>query len=285
MNKGAFLRRFRRLRHNLCNYGLIWFLRGDRPSAFSSTLLIPLHEKDLPFFREHIGMTLKNLAQPIGELVLVGTARACAELQGFAVEGCPVRIVPEEQVLPAGFSAQGFTDSKGKKRSGWITQQIIKLSWPSYIGTESCIILDADTFINRPATYIAADGTYWLFTADDENPGWNSFVEKALGRPKHFPWSLVAHTMIFRRGAMEAIRNHIEQRFGQPWLDALQGLVADKADHFSEYELYGTFVMEHQDFGYRHRYFYNVKRSKKGNFLKGMRLRLSRFISNHVKTD
>ncbi|SUA99786.1 Uncharacterised protein [Pannonibacter phragmitetus] len=285
MMQGAFLRRFRRLRHNLCNYVLIWFLRGDKPSPFASALLIPLHEKDLPFFREHISTTLKNLVQPVDELVLVGTAKACAELDGFSVDGCAVRIIPEAQVLPADFSAQGFTDSEGKKRSGWITQQIIKLSWPAYIGSESCIVLDADTFINRPASYISAEGHYWLFTADDENPGWNSFVEKALGRPKQFPWSLVAHTMIFRRGAMAALQAHIEQRFNQPWLEALQSLVKDRADHFSEYELYGTFVCEHQDFGYRHRYFYNVKRTKKGTFLKGMRLRLSRFISNHVKTD
>lgn len=91
--------------------------------------------------------------------------------------------------------------------------------------------------------------------------------------------------MIFRRGAMAALQSHIERRFNTPWLEALQSLVKDRADHFSEYELYGTFVSEHQNFGYRHRYFYNVKRTKKGTFLKGMRLRLSRFISNHVKTD
>jgi hypothetical protein len=73
---------------------------------------------------------------------------------------------------------------------------------------------------------------------------YNRSLELVFGHTRRFPVSFVTHHMLFNVALVKQLLHLIEQRFGQPWWEAILHEV-DKGHpiSFSEYELYGHFAI------------------------------------------
>ena len=72
----------------------------------------------------------------------------------------------------------------------------------------------------------------------------NRSLELVFGHPRRFPVSFVTHHMLFNADLVKELLHLIEKRFGRPWWEAiLKEVDQGHAISFSEYELYGHFVL------------------------------------------
>lgn len=133
---------------------------------------------------------------------------------------------------------------KGLNRSGWIFQQLIKLSGKA--GTcRYYLVIDADHILLRPHTFITADSKFVFYQSTEYHMPYYRAIKRLL---RFYPLSLfsyVSHKMIFDKEELQQLQQQIEKNSGNKlqWDKIiLSNLNTDEASDFSEFELYGNFV-------------------------------------------
>lgn len=203
-------------------------------------VVIAIVEKDLPVLHLCIEGLRKNVSHPIKQVYLVAPENQA--IKDFAAAN-GLQFINETTVLgyPPARINYTVTTGKGLNRSGWIFQQLIKLS--GKVGTcRYYLAIDSDHVLLQPHVFLSGGKTVFYQSFDNNLPYYNN-IKRLMGYyPVHW-FSYVSHKMLFDKEILKQLHHTIEQRSGKRWDDAIiQNLKTNEHSDFSEFELYGHFV-------------------------------------------
>ena len=247
------LKSFRRESEKGFGYATSWFLcrfyyrflkrrfsQGPAPGPDdfkrALTVIVPAVEKDAPVLKPCLRSIREMIRQDVVEIWVVSPESAVIrEIAG--AENC--KFVPEDTVLPR--------PASDLKCRGWVLQQFIKLNVAHFVTTPDYLVVDADTIFLRPQSFFRG-GKSVLRYADQYELLYNRSLELVFGHPRRFPVSFVTHHMLFNVASIKELLQLIEQRFRRPWWQAiLQEVDQGHPISFSEFELYGHFLLAQPD--------------------------------------
>ncbi|MCL6442604.1 MAG: DUF6492 family protein [Alicyclobacillus sp.] len=201
-------------------------------------VLIPVIEKDMPVLPYVIRSIRRFVAHPISEIVVVSPpSKGLHDL--CQAEGCT--FLDENCVLPINKRDLRYV-SNGRDRSGWLFQQLLKLSCDGICRDERCLVVDADTVFTRVQCFENAGKTI-LNTSDEYHVPYRRAFSRLLGYAPKSPVSFVAHHMVFERQILSSLKKDIELVHRKAWYQAIIDCI-DRSDvsGFSEYETYGNYA-------------------------------------------
>jgi Family of unknown function (DUF6492) len=230
--------------------------RSFHESDVPVSVLIPLAEKDLVNAGLAIDSIRKNLRHPIEQIIIVG--QNSAKISEFCA-AMNVVYINEENILGPRILDLKF-EINGKNNSGWIRQQIIKLTAFNYVNANNILLHDADTVFVRPLSFFNEEKRQLLFTSDEYMKSYHRMTVKLLGPISRYRRSFIAHGMLFQRDLWIDLVKSIELHCKTDFVTAIISVMAsDKAAVLSEYELYGNFLYNHHPDRYYLRYWFNFQ--------------------------
>lgn len=197
-------------------------------------IVIPCIEKDKKLLRLAIEGLRQNLKHPIGTIYLV--VQIPSMFQDFRDDAV---VVNETDVV--GFQSASLYNQFGN-RSGWIYQQLIKLSADKIAQSDDFLVYDADHILLQPHSF--KDGDKTIFYTTDEhhlpyftaiNDLFNGTVRKAV-KP-----SFIADCMLLNKSVLAEMKLSIESWHQSYWELAVISSVQPHPSGFSEFETYGNF--------------------------------------------
>ena len=212
------------------------------PSKEPIDVVIPVIAKDLQILPLCLEGVRHCVAHPIQDIYLV--APADDRIVSFCRQH-GLQFVDETSLF--GFSPKDLDiqvrDSHGKvrDRSGWLFQQLVKLS--GRVGTcQHYLCIDADHVLIRPHTFLTADGKTVFYMSYEEHPPYYENIHRLLPDLPLSTLSYVDHKMLFDKEQLERLHQALG---GSEWIKTIQDSY-DRTCHagFSEFELYGNFVQE-----------------------------------------
>ncbi|WP_342647779.1 DUF6492 family protein [Mucilaginibacter sp. CSA2-8R] len=202
-------------------------------------VLIPAVERDLNTLKYAIQSLKKFSCNPINQIYIV--APDSEKISDFAQQnGC---IYVKDQAINNIKKNDIKYSVDGLDRSGWLFQQLVKLSWTDISSAEYCLIFDADTMILRDQVFVTNQRKLVLNCSDEYHTPYYAVFKKLLKRDVDFPLSFVSHYMIFERGTTIELQKRLDELNNTTWIKAILNH-CDYNSHsgFSEYELYGHYM-------------------------------------------
>jgi len=200
-------------------------------------VLIPAVEKDLNTLPFVIDAVKKQVKHPIGHIWIVAPKRR------KIIELCrrkKCKFVNENTVLPVTKKDIRYRSDKWD-RSGWLFQQLLKMSGDTLSTSKNFLVIDADTVLIRPHIFTSGKKTVF-YCRNWSQPEYFKTYRKLLGEKPASPVSLVAHYMLFNKSKLAQLKRTIESKHRTKWyLAILRKMDKSKPYAFSEYETYGNF--------------------------------------------
>ncbi|HUC90475.1 MAG TPA: DUF6492 family protein [Paenibacillus sp.] len=220
-------------------------LAAHAESGPAIDILIPAIEKDLATLPYVIDGLRKHVKHPVGDIYVVSPG---SERIRSLCRRKRCVFVNENTVLPITKRDIHYR-SRTWDRSGWLYQQLLKLSGDT-VCSRDFLVADADTVFIRPHRFRSNGKTVFYSRAWSQPEYFNTY-RKLLGRKRTSPRSLVAHYMLFERAKLRKLKRTIEARHGIPWFKAVIRVIdRTKQFGFSEFETYGNFVYALNRAGY-----------------------------------
>jgi hypothetical protein len=226
--------------------GLLWRRFGpgqgfDTSSDLRLDVVIPVAGIDTKVLPLTVAGLRRNLSHPLGRIVVVTEAGSEADRVATQL-GCDV--IDEDTVVPVRRSDLDYRVGP-LDRSGWLFAQLLKLNVDTLSSEDHILLLDADTVLVRPQTFTRRGAVVALVSKEFHLPYFTAY-EALLGEPPRSHLSFIAHQMVVNRRTLADLRAMIEHRRRRPWWQA----ILDACDFsllscFSEYELYGNYVLSH----------------------------------------
>jgi hypothetical protein len=210
---------------------------NGRSNRAKIDVLIPAVEKDLETLPYVIDAVRKQVQHPIGQILIVAPKRKRI-IELCRRKNC--KFVHENTVLPFNKKHIRYRSQKWEL-SGWLFQQLLKLSGDTICNTENFLVIDADTVLIRPHVFTAGNKTVF-YCRHWSRPEYFKTYVKLLGKKPASPASLVAHYMLFNRSKLAQLKKTIESKQQTKWYSAiLRKMDKSKQYAFSEFETYGNF--------------------------------------------
>jgi hypothetical protein len=203
-------------------------------------VLIPTISKDFELL-ESVVKSLHHVKQPIHNIYIV------SKNEDRVVQFCKKHsliFVDENTVLGYGKDSISYT-VRGVDRSGWIFQQLLKLSGDTIVETENYLVIDSDTILIRDFSFIDSKNRISV----QQSYEWHNTYFKTYTRLfKQKPintFSTIAHMMLFNKKILQSFKKTIEKIHTTSWDKAILSLI-DTSDgsYFSEYESYINYIMQ-----------------------------------------
>lgn len=201
-------------------------------------VLIPAVGKDAGTLPAVVRSVRRHVKHPIGQILIVAPKQEkilalCRRL------GC--RFVHENTVLPITKRHIHYASAKWE-RSGWLFQQLLKLSGDTLCKAENFLVIDADTVLIRPHVFLSGNKTVF-YCRNWSQPEYFRTYRKLMGRGRASHLSFVAHYMLFNKSKLARLKRAIEARHHTSWYAAImRAMDKSKPYAFSEFETYGNFV-------------------------------------------
>jgi hypothetical protein len=128
-----------------------------------------------------------------------------------------------------------------QKRRGWIVQQVIKFQIAIQSDEVATLILDSDTILLKPRTWLNREGIQILCVADNYHLPYKVHQRKVFGWQNSI-LSFVTHHQLMKRDSLRGI-------FGQNGESLLQWInLADFSEFsaISEYDTYGEWMLSNK---------------------------------------
>jgi hypothetical protein len=258
-------------------------------NGVSSTLkldvIIPVKEADIDVLGPAIDGIRENLRHPIGRILIV--ASNLPRIREISrAKHC--EFVCEDAVLPIAKESIDY-HVNGSDRSGWLFQQFLKLSGDLLSSSDYFLAIDADTVLVQPQVF-QVDGKIVLLHSDEHHPPYFDVCKKLLGLSAATNLSFVSHQMLFERARLIELKGLIEKQHGESWHKVILKLMdRSQESAFSEYELYGQWILRNYGKDIIREYWFNIAlgRSRLASLDKLMRELGTRFRSasfhSHLK--
>lgn len=213
------------------------------PSKEKIDVVIPIIEKDLRILPLCLEGVRQCVAHTIKDIYIV--ARPSEAITAFCKEQGLI-FVDECSVL--GFGPKDLdikvpqSDGTTRDRSGWLFQQLIKLS--GRVGTcEHYLCIDADHVLIRPHIFLSDKGETVFYMSYEQHMPYYANIEKLVPGLTLDTLSYVDHKMLFSRKHLSELHQLLESNSGKSWIDViLENYDRTQIAGFSEFELYGNFV-------------------------------------------
>lgn len=203
-------------------------------------IVIPCDEKDVSILPRAIGGARRNVLHRIEKIIVVAPESkkirsVCRRLDCEFIFEDAVAPLPRRDVNCV---------VNGDDRSGWIFQQLIKLSVDRVSTADYILVLDADTVLIRPHALRKGGRTVLFVTTECHDPYFDAYA-RLLELPRLGAESFIAHYMLLERHKLAKLRDAIQAVTKRPWYSAILATVdsAASASFFSEYETYGNFCL------------------------------------------
>lgn len=214
-------------------------------SAEAIDVVIPIVGKDLRILPLCLEGVYHCVAHPIQQIYIVAPAQD--EIVCFC-EGHGLQFVDEREVL--GFDPKDLNlqiqnaDGSQSNRSGWLFQQLIKLS--GRVGTcQHYLCIDADHVLIRPHVFLTQDNKTVFYMSYEEHQPYYDNIHRLLPDLVLDKLSYVDHKMLFDKPQVERLHQALTQGTGLSWTDVvLKSYDRSSFAGFSEFELYGNFVVD-----------------------------------------
>jgi hypothetical protein len=159
----------------------------------------------------------------------------------------------EDAVIPGvdlDFVRAMFRERGGNvARSGWYFQQFLKMgfSW-SRFARDYYLVWDADTVPLRDISFFGRESGKPLMDLSREwiDERFDATVERLLGRGRGIPQTFIAEHMLIEASRMRALVTYLGGN-GRPFVERIIDSLDHSAtmpDSFSEFELYGTYLLK-----------------------------------------
>jgi len=126
-------------------------------------------------------------------------------------------------------------------RAGWYLQQFLKLNFGIATGTPRYIVWDADTVMLKCPAYRNGERVVMNVSREYHKPYFQTY-SALFGRTPVLARSVIAQYMLFETAILLEMRDELERRHGQEWIEAvLRALPGTSASEFSEYETYANY--------------------------------------------
>ncbi len=223
---------------------LIWvnvYSRSVKPNTLVSIdVIIPVIEKDLLILPLCLEGLKENVKHRIENIYIVGADSKL--IKEFASDH-GLLFIDESTVL--GYSPGDINYiSSGLNRSGWIFQQLLKLS--GRIGTSRYfLVIDSDHILLKPHVFIAANNSMVFYQSSEWHFPYYKKIYKLTGTFPTALFSYVAHKMILDKEELKKLHQLIESsdKNQLPWDRILcSQLDINEPSCFSEFELYGNYI-------------------------------------------
>ena len=223
-------------------------------SPIAIDIFIPTLEKEIPVLQHTVSYARRNILHPIQNIYIV--APDSALLRDFCIQtGC--QFIDENTVLPLRMKDIDYFP-QGVDRRGWIFQQLLKLNADRICASEHILILDSDTVLIRPQSFIF-EKYIILECSDEQTFPYLLAYEKLFSKKREAPFSFVCHHMLFEKTKLRHLKETIESLHHMPWYEAiLATLDKNEISGFSEYETYGNFFVSHYPDQFLQLHFFNV---------------------------
>lgn len=228
-------------------YRLFAWCRHPRlvPAQEPIDVVIPIIAKDLHILPLCLEGVRSQVSHPIQNIYIVAPSQP--EIIQFCRER-QLEFVDEQTVF--GFSPSSLQlqvtlpDGRVKDRSGWLFQQLVKLS--GRIGTcRHYLCIDADHVLIRPHVFLTEAGQTVFYMSYEEHQPYYDNIRRLMPELQLAVLSFVDHKMLFDKEQLQTLHTALEQRTGQTWTEAIINSYDRRCEAgFSEFELYGNFVTE-----------------------------------------
>lgn len=201
-------------------------------------VLIPAITKDLKTLPYVIDAVRKHVKHPIGSILIVAPRQN--KIQELCRQkGC--RFIDENTVLPITKKNIHYR-SKKWERSGWLFQQLLKMSGDTLCTSKYFLVIDADTVLIRPHVFRTGNKTLF-YCRKWSQPEYFKTYRKLLGKKAASSSSFVTHYMLFERSKLQQLKRSIESKHHTRWYSAIiRKMDKSKQFAFSEFETYGNFL-------------------------------------------
>lgn len=205
-------------------------------------VVIPAIEKDIQILPLCIEGVKRNVVHKIKTIYIVAPENE--SIRSFCKRQELV-YVEESSIMglsPKDLNLIVIKDGKKINRSGWLFQQLIKLS--GKVGTcDNYLCIDADHILLRKHVFIDGNNIPVFYMSSENNKAYYANIAKLIGLKVNSPLSYVAHKMIFNKRELRNLHQIIEGKCGVNWVQAiLNSYDRREASGFSEFELYGNFI-------------------------------------------
>jgi SAM-dependent methyltransferase len=222
--------------------GLDYSFSPPGPSSVPIDIFITAVEKDIAMLKRCVVHARENILHPIGGIYVVAP-RDSAPIQEVARQlNCS--FISEDSVIALTKDTIEYRVD-GRDRSGWLLQQLLKLSADRVCQNRYILILDSDTCFLGPRVFLHNDRPLFDLSAEYHET-YFAMNQRLLGLQRRISRSFITHYMLFDAEVLERLRSDIERKWERPWYQAILDCKDNKeALCFSEYELYGDYYRRH----------------------------------------
>lgn len=240
---------------------LIHLDKQYRKNIYSDTpidIFIPTTEKDIGLLEQVIISVKKYVKHNIKSIYIVSSESQF--LQNLALKHACV-FINERSLL--GFSKGDLKyNVNGNDRSGWLFQQLLKLSADNIITQDYFLVIDSDTIFTRPKIFLYKNKMIFDQSEEWHEPYHNVF-NKIFGFKTKSRLSFITHYMLFNKYYLKEMKQYIEQKHGKVWIDVvLENVDYNSNSGFSEYETFGNFMLEYHKKSMIREYWFNYSSSE-----------------------
>lgn len=198
-------------------------------------IVIPAIEKDLDILPLCLKGLKRNVTNMIGDIILV--APPTERIVDFAKANNLI-FKDENDVL--GYGKNDINYRKGDvDRSGWILQQLLKLSG-AFGQHRYYLMIDADHILLNKHTFLTDRQKTVFYMSKEYYYPYYLFLEKTFGKYPYQHLSYVAHKMMFDKEELKSLHEMLERKLGKAWDKAIVSMLIDNDKlSFSEFETYG----------------------------------------------
>ncbi|WCN37922.1 DUF6492 family protein [Aneurinibacillus uraniidurans] len=201
-------------------------------------VLIPVIEKDLGTLPFVIDSVRKHVQHPIGNIFIV--APPSEKIKNVCKQK-HCKFINENKVLPITKKNINYRTNKWD-RSGWLFQQLLKLSGDSLCSQKFYLVIDADTVLIRPHRFRQNQKTIFYCRSWSRAEYFRTY-KKLMGRRATAPTYFVAHYMLFEKAKVRKLKRAIAAKHNTSWYKAIiRSINKSKKITFSEFETYGNFI-------------------------------------------
>jgi glycosyltransferase involved in cell wall biosynthesis len=201
-------------------------------------IVIPTISKDRPLLKQMIEALHENIYHAIGTIYIV--SKDSEDMRNFCTEQ-GYTFIDEVSVLGYGKEAIHYKVN-GDDRSGWIFQQLLKLSGEAFVKESDYIIVDSDTLLIRPHVF-KSEGKYVFLESEEWHTPYFKAFKKMFGYSSNNTLSYTSHMMIFNCDKLKEMKHALEAKHHVSW-DKVYLSTIDSKEYscVSDYDTYANWV-------------------------------------------
>ena len=221
-------------------------------------IVIPTIAKDfdtLPLLIE----SLKYLQHRINKIYIISPTNE--KIINFCKEH---NIVHTNGLDSLGFGKKNIKyEVNGVNRSGWLFQQLLKLSADNLTESKDYLVIDSDTiFVNKNC--FIANNKYLFFTSEEWHQPYFDTFYKIFGYRAPTKLSFTSHMMIFNHDKLKEMKEELETKHNKKWYDVYISTISSfEPSCISDYDTYANWMLYNYPNEVRTHPFFNKSESRK----------------------